>query len=173
MTLATWAAIEALQTAAPAPGRRDGGAGTHSAGSALVAVPLLGRDGVRAAHERACRLVLPLGTVVLLMVWERRGRPGARLVPLIDITDLALAAVVFLLIAVPWFLSVTRRARRRVPRPVFLHRERRAVRDRPLQRAAIGVHVRPGHPRRIHALDAVSAALGLAARSRACGGSGA
>ncbi len=106
MTVATWAAIEALQSAAPA--RDDGTAApvpTPRArrwwlllSSAAMAFGLLTKGPVA--------VVLPLGTVVLLMVWERRGRPGARLVP-IDITDLALAAVVFLLIAVPWFLSVT------------------------------------------------------------------
>ena len=105
MTVATWAAIEALQSAAPA--REDTTAPVPAPhvrrwwlllSSAAMAFGLLTKGPVA--------VVLPLATVVLLLAWERRGRFGAPWVP-IDITDLALAAVVFLLIAVPWFLSVT------------------------------------------------------------------
>ena len=107
MTLATWAAIEAVQIARPAPdGSPAPAAPTTSSrrrwvivAAAAMALALLTKGPVA--------LVLPLATVLLLIVLERRGRPGAPWLPL-PVSDLAIASVVFLVIAVPWFLVVTR-----------------------------------------------------------------
>jgi 4-amino-4-deoxy-L-arabinose transferase-like glycosyltransferase len=103
MTVATWAAIEGVQRTAPG---RDGGAPpTPDArrrwlvvSAAAMAFGLLAKGPVA--------VVLPAATAVLLMAWERRGRRGTGWLP-VPMTDLLLAIVVFALIAVPWFLSVT------------------------------------------------------------------
>jgi 4-amino-4-deoxy-L-arabinose transferase-like glycosyltransferase len=106
MTLATWAAFEAVQVARPAPGdTAPGAAPTRSSrrgwlivAAAAMALGLLTKGPVA--------VVLPLATVLALVWLERRGRPGAPSLPL-PIADLAVAASVFLVIAVPWFLAVT------------------------------------------------------------------
>lgn len=106
MTLATWAAIEAVQIARPAPdGSPTDAEPTRSSrrrwlivAAAAMALGLLTKGPVA--------VVLPLGTVMGLIVLERRGRPGAPWLPL-SVSDLAIASAVFLVIAVPWFLAVT------------------------------------------------------------------
>jgi 4-amino-4-deoxy-L-arabinose transferase-like glycosyltransferase len=105
MTVATWAAIEAVQLTVPASVNAEGASPTPDArrrwlllSAAAVAFGLLAKGPVG--------VVLPGITAVLLMIWERRRRRAAGWLP-VPVTDLLLALVVFALVALPWFLSVT------------------------------------------------------------------
>ena len=104
MTVATWAAIEAVQLTVPAPGNATGAPPAPDTrrrwlvlSAAAMAFGLLAKGPVA--------IVLPAATAGLLMIWERRGR-NAGWMP-VPVTDLLLALVVFALIAAPWFISVT------------------------------------------------------------------
>jgi 4-amino-4-deoxy-L-arabinose transferase-like glycosyltransferase len=106
MTLATWALIEAVQITRPLPGGGAARADQPDASrgrwlliaSAAMAFGLLTKGPVA--------IVLPVATVALLIVLERRQHPDARRLPL-SASDVALAGGVFLLVAAPWFLAVT------------------------------------------------------------------
>ncbi len=105
MTLGTWAAIEALQAVPAADGGTAQRVPTRAErrrwlilSAAAMALGLLTKGPVA--------VILPVATVVLLMFWERRGRRGAPWMP-VAVADLAIAAAVFVAIAVPWFAAVT------------------------------------------------------------------
>jgi 4-amino-4-deoxy-L-arabinose transferase-like glycosyltransferase len=102
ITVASWALIEAVQ--------RGGQPGSQEArtpesprtwlvlASAAMALGLLMKGPVA--------VVLPIGITALLVLWERRGRRGQRWLA-VSAGDLALAALVFVVLAAPWFAAVT------------------------------------------------------------------
>jgi 4-amino-4-deoxy-L-arabinose transferase-like glycosyltransferase len=94
ITLSTWALIEAIAPAR-APGLRRGWLVLASAGMALG---LLTKGPVA--------VVLPVGIAALSMIWERRTRRGGPWLA-VNVGDLAVAALVFVLLAAPWFAAVT------------------------------------------------------------------
>ena len=93
ITVATWASIEAIQPAAAAATRRR----WLVLASAAMALGLLTKGPVA--------VVLPIGVVALLMLWDRRGRRGQPWP--VSAGDLALATLVFVVLAAPWFAAVT------------------------------------------------------------------
>jgi 4-amino-4-deoxy-L-arabinose transferase-like glycosyltransferase len=105
MTVATWAAIEAVTVEA---GTREPGQPAGSDGAtrrkwlllsaAAMALGLLTKGPVA--------VVLPIGIAVLVVLWEHRGRRGEQWLA-VGATDLALASLVLVVIAAPWFVAVT------------------------------------------------------------------
>ncbi|HEX7778957.1 MAG TPA: glycosyltransferase family 39 protein, partial [Vicinamibacterales bacterium] len=102
VTVATWALIEAVQ-----PMRQPGSQEARAPGSrrtwlllasAAMALGLLTKGPVAVA--------LPIGIAALLVLWERRGRGGQRWLA-VSAGDLGLAALVFVVVAAPWFAAVT------------------------------------------------------------------
>ncbi len=96
-------------------------------------------------------VVIPGLVVAPIVAIERRT---SRL----NAADLVLAAVVFVAVAVPWYFAMGWLHGARLPEGLLHRRQPRALRHRPLQRAAAVVVLRPGHGRRPGPVGAVPAA---------------
>ena len=78
----------------------------------------------------------------------------------------ALAAALFVLVAAPWYVAMTSRARHRLPPRVLHRRQPRALRDDGIQRAPADLLLRAHRPRRHAAVVALLRAARGAGRAR-------
>jgi 4-amino-4-deoxy-L-arabinose transferase-like glycosyltransferase len=102
ITVATWASIEAVQPVGH-PGSQEAREPESRRKWLLIAAAAM---ALGLLMKGPVAVALPIGIAALLMLWERRGRRGQRWLA-VTAGDLGLAALVFVLVAAPWFLAVT------------------------------------------------------------------